>query len=146
MAKTEEVVPMTKMRISAGVLMAALLGSLSGCGGGGDDEAGSPTAFSVQPTTVTVTAAAAVNGGPPTGQCSAAYAGEFFVYGGTAPYRLNNTAPDAMVLDRTSVSDRGGSFQVSFTGVCLSPALIVIVDKLDNQVVLTLNNKPAGGT
>ena len=64
------------------------------------------------------------------------------MYGGAAPYRLDNTAPDAMVLDRTSVSDRGGSFKVNFTGVCIAPALIVIVDKLDKQVVITLNNKP----
>lgn len=130
---------MTTTRISAGVLVVALLGSLSGCGGGGDDEAGSPTAFSVQPTTATVTSTS------PTA-CSAGYVGEFFVYGGVAPYRLNNTVPDAMVLDRTTVSDRGGSFQVSFTGICVSPALIVIVDKLDNQVVLTLNNNKGSGT
>ncbi|MES2993588.1 MAG: hypothetical protein V4844_19345 [Pseudomonadota bacterium] len=139
MAKTEEVVPMTKTRISAGVLVVALLGSLSGCGGGGDDEAGSPTAFSVQPTTATVTSTSST-------ACSAGYVGEFFVYGGVAPYRLNNTVPDAMVLDRTTVSDRGGSFQVSFTGICVSPALIVIVDKLDNQIVLTLNNNKGSGT
>lgn len=125
---------MTKKKIYAALPVTALIASLVSCGGGGDDAAGSSTPLSVQPATATVTSNSST-------ACSAGFAGEFFVYGGAAPYRLDNTAPDAMVLDRTSVSDRGGSFQVNFTGVCIGPALIVIVDKLDKQVVITLNNK-----
>jgi len=116
------------------VLSSALL--LNGCGGGGDDEAGSPTAFSVSPTTLTVNV--------PTGStgCYVGYVGTIFVYGGSAPYRLDNTAPDAVQLDRATVDERGGSFNVSFiNGICIAPATINIVDKLDHVVTLTLNNK-----
>ena len=124
-------------------LMVALITTLSGCGGGGDAAAGSPTVLSVAPNTMTLTAATPANGGPPAGQCVAAPAGEFFIYGGTAPYRIDNTVPTAMVLNRTTVSDRGGSFTVTFTGVCISPATLVVVDQLDKQVTITLNNKPS---
>jgi len=134
---------MKQKRLSAAIFSTLLVASLSGCGGGGDDEAGSPTALSVVPNTLTVTAAAPANGGPPAGTCVATYAGQFFVYGGAAPYRLDNTAPDAMVLSTNVVNDRGGSFTVTFTGVCVIPATIVVVDARDRQVTLTLNNKPS---
>lgn len=125
--------------LQAAVPVIVLVASLAACGGGGDDEAGSLTVFSVAPSTLTVTAAT----GTPQGVCAAGFAGEFFVYGGTAPYRLDNTAPEAMTLNKSQVGDRGGSFTVTFTGACISPAIIVIVDSLDKQVTLTLNNKPA---
>jgi len=128
------------------LLSAALLG---GCSGGGDAEAGSPTPYSIQPSSLTVTAPT----GTTAGVCATGYVGDVFVFGGTAPYRLNNTAPDAVLLHRSAtdftpiseVSDRGGSFSVSFTnGICLSPATVIVMDKLDHQVILTLNNQPAG--
>ena len=117
-----------------------MLGSLASCGGGGDAEAGSVTAFSVVPSTLTLTAPK----GTASGVCLGGFAGEVFVYGGAAPYRLDNTAPDLVALDRSEVSDRGGSFKVAFIRpTCASPVLIVVVDKLDHQVTLTLNNSPA---
>jgi hypothetical protein len=133
--------------------MLALVATLAGCGGGGDDEAGSLTAFSVQPSSLTLTAPT----GSPAGACLAGfqtggYAGDVYIYGGTAPYRLNNSMPDGVLLHASStdstpvsvVNDRGGSFSVTFiNGWCLSPATVIVVDKLDKQVVLTLNNKPA---
>ena len=120
-----------------------MLGALASCGGGGDAEAGSVTAFSVVPSTLTLTAPV----GTPSGVCvSNTVPGEefvVFVYGGAAPYRLDNTAPDVVALDRSVVSDRGGSFKVALKGTCASPVVVVVVDKLDHQVTLTLNNKPA---
>lgn len=114
--------------------------SLSACGGGGDAEAGSLTAFSVAPSTLTVTAST----GSPPGFCGDGVAGEVFVYGGAAPYRLDNTAPGIIQLDKSTVNDRGGSFTVRFINhTCASPVLVVVVDKNDRQVTLTLNNKPA---
>ena len=128
------------MKLKRSTATVALLVSaaalLNGCGGGGDDEAGSPTAFSVSPTTLTVNV--------PTGStgCYVGFVGTIFVYGGSAPYRLDNTAPDAIQLDRGTVDERGGSFNVSFiNGVCLAPGTINIVDKLDHVITLTLNNK-----
>lgn len=125
------------------IALAVALVFLSACGGGGDDEAGSPTAFSVAPNDYTLTAAAATAGGPPAGECGSGYVGDVFVYGGTAPYRLDNTMPDAILLSKTEVGERGGSFSVAFTGICFDPGSVVIVDKLDHTVTLTLHNKPA---
>jgi hypothetical protein len=127
----------------ATVPLVVLLASLAACGGGDDDEAGSPTALSVVPSTLTLTALQASAGGPPQGQCGGGMAGTVFVYGGAAPYRLDNTSPDLVTLNKSTVDSRGGSFTVTYIGGCFSPVSIVIVDKLDNQVVLELNNKPA---
>ena len=123
-----------------------MLGSLASCGGGGDAEAGSVTAFSVVPSTLTLTAPV----GTPSGKCTGGSAGEVFIYGGAAPYRLDNTSPDLILLTdarnavTSQVADRGGSFRVTFiSNACASPVLVVVVDKLDHQVTLTLNSKPA---
>lgn len=116
-------------------LMALVVAALAGCGGGGDAEAGAPTALGVQPSTITVT-----------GSCGPAYAGQVFVYGGAGPYRLDNTAPDLVSLDKANVDGPGGSFNVNYLGGCFSPVLVVVVDKLNRQVVLTLNNKPPATT
>lgn len=117
--------------------------ALSACGGGGDAEAGSLTTFSVVPSTLTVTASKPP-AGPVLGQCLGGFAGEVFVYGGAAPYRLDNTAPEIVGLNKSVVNDRGGSFTVTFiSDTCASPVLVVVVDKNDRQVTLTLNNKPA---
>jgi len=131
----------------------AVLASIVACGGGSDDEAGSPTALSIQPTTLTVTAAASAAGGPPTGRCTSGYAGEIFIYGGTAPYQLDNGTPQFVVLNKSQVGDRGGSFSVSLAAIdnadptiggCVAPALVIVRDKLDKQVILTITSKPAG--
>jgi hypothetical protein len=116
-------------------LMALVCSLVAGCGGGGDAEAGSPTAFSVQPSKLTVTSSS-------TTACYSGFVGTVFVYGGAAPYRLDNTAPDSVTLSTNTVADRGGSFTVSYTGAsCFDPALIVVVDKLDNVVTLSLTSK-----
>jgi hypothetical protein len=126
---------MKLLSLTAAILV--LMGSVAGCGGGGDAEAGSPTALGVQPKTTTVT----VIGGD-TSPCASGYIGEYFVYGGAAPYRLDNTAPDLIALNKNQVNERGGSFSVNYVGGgCFAPVLIVIVDALDHQVVLELNNK-----
>ncbi len=140
-----------KIRIIEVMIPAAIVAvALAACGGGGDDAAGSLTALSVQPTTLTVTAPQ----GAGSGVCSGGNVGQIFVYGGAAPYRIDNTSPDVIALDKTTVGDRGGSFNVSYVtfgtlangfpvGGCFAPALVVVVDKNDKQVVVTLNNKPA---
>jgi len=113
-------------------VLAAAAGLLTSCGVGGDDEAGSPTKFSVVPSSIKVTG--------PTGACAAGANGTVFVYGGAAPYRLSNTVPDYVTLDRTEVSHPAESFTVTFTGGCLDPGTIAVEDSLGNLVTLTLTN------
>lgn len=130
---------MKMLPLSAKLAAAICSAVLISCGGGGDDEAGSLTPFSVVPSTLTFTAAV----GSPPGVCPAGFGAEVFIYGGAAPYRLNNSAPDAVILNKSQVGDRGGSFTVTFTGQCVDPASVVIVDKNDRQVILTLTSKSA---
>lgn len=111
---------------------------LAACGGGGDDQAGSVTAFSVQPTEVTVTGDA---GECSTGTSAAGATARIFVYGGTAPYRIDNPFPTHIALDRTRVDNRGDYFTVTFLGGCVNPATLIIVDAVDKQVSLTLINE-----
>lgn len=115
--------------------------ALSSCGGSGTtDESGSLTEFLIQPTEITVSAPA----GAPTGSCPGGGSlDRVFVYGGTAPYRLDNTSPSFVQLDKSTVESKGGSFGVTFLGGCVDKATIVVVDHLDRQVILTVTGKAA---
>lgn len=132
---------MKTQKIQATLVLLASATMLASCGGGGDAEAGSPTTFSVVPSTVTFSAPV----GTATGVCLAGGTSKIFVYGGTAPYRIDNTIPDYVSVDKTEVSDRGGSFTVSvIANACLSKGSIVVVDKLDHIVTLSVDNTAAG--
>jgi hypothetical protein len=121
--------------LSTGFAVAASVLMLAGCGGGDSDLAGSPTAFSVVPTELTVTGGAA-------GVCYAGVVGDVFIYGGAPPYRLNNSFPDQVSLNTSVVNDWGGKFTVTYTGGgCIDPGSVTVVDSLNNIVTLTLTNK-----
>jgi hypothetical protein len=129
------------MRRSAVRFLLSVAGAaaLASCGGGGD-ESGSPTAFTTVPTDTTFTAPT----GTPAGICVGGGTQTVFVYGGTAPYRIDNTSPNYLAVDRTTVDNKGGSFNVSAVGPCIATGQIVVVDHLDNQVTVKVSNQPAG--
>lgn len=129
------------IKSNAGSLtLASLLfvAALAACGGGGDDDAGSPTALSVQPDTVTFTSDSTA--------CAGGGRQDVYVYGGTAPYRIDNTIPDYVSVDKSQVDSRGGHFTVTVGAACIKNGTIVVVDKLDNQVVFTVNNAASGAS
>ena len=121
------------------VPLLATVGFLTACGGGGDQAAGSPTVFSLVPNTLTFKPPA----GTATGACTGGGTGQIFIYGGAAPYQINNTAPAYVTVSTNQVTDRGGSFTVTVTGGCLSAGQIVVVDNLNHIVTLTVTNSPA---
>jgi hypothetical protein len=123
-------------RIRNSLALALALSTLllaTACGGGDDDEAGSLTPLSVVPSDITVTG--------PAGFCpGAGTIGKVFIYGGTAPYRIDNTNPDFVTTDKSSVGDRGGSFTVTSLGQgCLDTGPIVVRDKNERQVIVTIS-------
>ncbi|KQU67027.1 hypothetical protein ASE08_17300 [Rhizobacter sp. Root16D2] len=63
-----------------------------------------------------------------------------FVYGGSAPYYVNNAFPDAIVVNKTKVDEAGGSFTISLTGVCLDPGLVVVKDKLNRTASVSVSS------
>jgi hypothetical protein len=102
------------------------------CGGGNDDDAGSPVPFQVQPASVGLTDGTAncTAGGP---------VGTVYIFGGAAPYRIRNSSPDWITVDKTTVGDRGGSFTITANGYgCLSPGQVFVTDNLNNLVTVTV--------
>jgi hypothetical protein len=126
-----------RLNFTAAIFAATLV--LAGCGGGDDAEAGSLTALTTVPATTTFTAPV----GTKAGVCVGGGSAKVFVYGGAAPYRIDNTVPDYVVIDKTEVGDVGGSFTIMTTAGCLTTGSIVVRDKLNNIVTYTVNNNPA---
>lgn len=110
----------------------ALVGALTACGGGGDDEAGSG-ALALSMSGIDL------KGGSTT-TCYSGFAYRVFVFGGVAPYRVMTDVPDALLFNTSEVGDRGGSFDVSGNGVCFAKGTIIVVDKLNNRVTLPVTN------
>jgi len=108
--------------------------ALASCGGGGseDNEAGAPAAFNVQPAEITVKNLK--------GTCTTDLTTEVFVYGGTAPYYINNTFPTGLVLNKTKVDSAGGSFTITLIGKCMDPGLVVVKDKLNRTVTVSVSS------
>jgi hypothetical protein len=136
------------MKLNLVCRTACLLASaalLSSCGGG-DDEAGAPGAFSITPSTVTLNVGPSLADPEACGEPGAVYfASEVFVYGGAAPYRLDNTQPGTVILtDRnqnpiTEVGSPGGSFLVwAAGGSCLATGQVVVVDVTNKLVTLSV--------
>ena len=112
----------------------ALVGALTACGGGDDDEAGSGAlALSMS--------AIDLKGGSAT-TCYSGFAYRVFVSGGVAPYKVITDVPDALEFSTPEVGDVGGSFDVSGNGVCFAKGTIIVVDKLNNRVSLPVTNVP----
>jgi len=120
------------MKLASLILLCAVV--TSSCGGGNDDESGSPTALSLVPNSITLT-------GPAPGVCGAGTVGLVVVSGGVAPYRVINTVPAYISVDKTEVAHRNESFTVTFLGGCIDPGNVVVIDSLDHQVVLTVTNQ-----
>ena len=119
------------------VALASVL--LASCGGGGD-EAGAPTALHLSADKVTLT-------GPDANTCGTGTS-LVYVYGGAAPYRVDNTWPNVLSVSKTQVDHPGESFQVvAFNpNFCVDPATIVVTDSRNAQVTLTVATKVAGST
>lgn len=91
--------------------------------------------LSVVPATATIT-------GVDTAHCSTGFRIDYFIYGGTSPYHISSTFPDAVTLVNSTVTFSGGSFQAITNGSCVDPLVFTIVDATGRQVTAELINKP----
>ena len=90
---------------------------------------------------LTVIPAKATITGPSTTACSTGFITEYFIYGGTPPYRVTSTFPTAVTLVNPIVNASGGSFQAITNGTCVDPLTFSIVDATGVQTSLaTLSN------
>jgi hypothetical protein len=89
--------------------------------------------LSVVPATANIT-------GPDDAHCSAGFRIDYFIYGGTPPYHISSTFPDAVTLVNSTVNFSGGSFEAITNGTCVDPLVFTIVDAIGRQVTATLSN------
>lgn len=118
------------LRTLCALFPVSLLLSLSACGGGGN-ESGPPDQIYLSTTAVTV--------GKP-GECSAGLGPEIHVYGGTPPYRLANSLPQAMTLNKSVVQNSGDSFAITFNGMCMDSMPITVEDQMGLLAKLSVSN------
>ena len=100
--------------------------------------------LSVVPPTATITA-------PYNNACSSGFVIDYYIYGGTPPYSIASTFPNAVLLSTTVVLNSGGSFRATTNGSCVNPLVFTIVDAAGKTTTATLVNVPGtvappGGT
>ncbi len=108
--------------VRAPVLAATLcLGLLAGCGGGGN-ESGPPEGLEASPGAVSVGV---------TGDCSEGPGPTVTVWGGQPPYKLTNSLPAGMVLDKSRLTHSGEGFTIRFVNnICMTNMPISIEDDM----------------
>ena len=90
--------------------------------------------LSVVPATATITSASAVT-------CTSGFRVDYFIYGGTPPYRVTTTFPDGVILVNSTVATSGGSFEAITNGTCVNPLVFSIFDSVGLQTTATLINQ-----
>ncbi|WP_141287348.1 hypothetical protein [Ideonella azotifigens] len=107
--------------------------ALSACGGGGN-ESGPPDAIQASPAAVAVTG--------PAGACATGLGPTVYLYGGTPPYKLKNSVPMALALDKSTVGLSGQGFTVTFTnGVCLDGMPVSVEDDMGRIIEVMFTNQ-----
>jgi hypothetical protein len=107
--------------VSVGVML-----SLASCGGGGDI-AGDSSEFAVSPKDNTLTLGA----GASCADASQVPPVVVTIIGGQPPYRIVNSSPEALVVDKTEATGKDPQFKVSYyenAVVCVNPGTITVLD------------------
>jgi hypothetical protein len=72
--------------------------------------------------------------------CSSGARVDYYIYGGTPPYRVTPSFPDGVTLINPVVTTNGGFFEAVTNGECVNPLTFSIVDATGRQTTATLNN------
>ena len=86
-----------------------------------------------------VPSSATING-PDTQTCSSGFRIDYFIYGGTPPYTVAATFPNAVTLVNSTVLASGQPFTAITNGTCVNPLTFTIRDSTGLQTTATLNN------
>lgn len=105
--------------------------ALSACGGGGN-ESGPPDSLHAAPAAFTVSAG---------DQCFAGQGPTVFVYGGQPPYKLANSVPRGMTLEKEELTYSGEGFKVFFNGSCMASMPITIEDDMGRLTEVLVSNE-----
>ena len=94
---------------------------------------GTSPGFFVTPTSVTFS-------GRFTGQCATTGDAVFYVFGGSPPYTVLNTAPSAFTLSDSTVFNSGDGFFIRVRGPCVTDAAFIVRDSAGRTVTVTASN------
>src|SRR5208282_5293750 len=89
--------------------------------------------LSVVPSTATIT-------GPDTASCSSGFTITYYIYGGTPPYTVASTFPNAVGIFGVPILMSGGAFRAVTNGTCVNPLTFTIRDATGLQTTATLLN------
>ncbi len=95
--------------------------------------------ITVVPSTATIT-------GPDSATCSSGVAVDYRVFGGTPPYHVTASFPQAINIVNSTVANAGDAFEVITNGSCVDPLTFSIVDAAGRQTTATITNKPGTAT
>ncbi len=90
--------------------------------------------LSVVPATATIT-------GPDNATCSTGFTVTYYIYGGTPPYTVASTFPNAVGIFGVPVLMSGGAFRAVTNGNCVNPLVFTISDATGLQTTATLINQ-----
>lgn len=115
-------------RFSSRVILGSFFASflLASCGGGGDI-AGDSTEFSVSPKEYGLKLGA----GSRCRDASKTPPIVVTIIGGQAPFRIINSAPEALVVDKTEASGKDPQFRISYSEtavLCTDPGVVTVLD------------------
>lgn len=91
------------------------------------------TILTIIPNTATITGAFK-------NECSIGARVDYFIYGGTPPYRVTSSFPDAVAIVNPTVLASGQFFEAVTNGTCVSPVTFSVLDATGRQTTATLNN------
>ena len=97
-------------------------------------------------TILTVVPADAKAQGAFSDECTAGARIDYYIYGGTPPYRVTPSFPQAVALVNPTVNAAGGFFEAITNGTCVDPLTFSILDATGRQTTATLSNTPGTAT
>jgi hypothetical protein len=74
------------------------------------------------------------------GECSAGARVDYYIFGGTPPYRVTPSFPDAVGIVNSTVNASGGFFEAITNGTCVQPLTFSVLDATGRQTTATINN------
>ena len=118
-------------RAAARMAACAAAALVAACGGGGN-ESGPAEELVVSPNAVSVGLG---------GNCAEGVGPVVHVYGGQPPYKLANSVPDGMQLDKSRLQNSGEGFTITFiNGVCMTNMPITIEDDMGRLAYVMVTN------
>jgi hypothetical protein len=80
--------------------------------------------------------------GPDKNTCSTGFRVDYYIYGGTPPYTVQSTFPQAVTLSTNVVPSSGSFFSATTNGFCVDPLTFTIADSAGKQTTAELTNEP----